>query len=294
MNTIIVPLDFSEESMNGLDMSLMLANKTRANIKLVYVIDKTIAGDNSLLENEIQTRKSRFESVLKTCQEKSNYKCGMSYIISTGKIFKDITDLAEQSDDAVIVMSTHGESGFEELFIGGNAFKIASHSRKPVITVRRSIIPSNIDRIVLPLDFTKETREKVPYTARLAKLFGSEIYLITVSSTKLKSIEKRLNQYSRQVKEYFEKHQIPCKTEHLQGGNITDVIIDYSQSIDADLISIMSEQEKSVTNLLLGNYAHQMINKSYIPVLTYPTYPVSIITEDIWTLGAFEGYPAGR
>jgi nucleotide-binding universal stress UspA family protein len=294
MKTIIVPLDFSEESLNGLNMALMMANKTMANITLVYVIDKKISEVGSLLENEIQLRKMKFESILKTCQEKSKYKCGMSYIISTGKIFEDITVLAEKDNESMIVLSTHGESGFEELFIGGNAYKIASHSRKPVITVRKGIIPESIDRIILPLDFTKETREKVPYTINLAKQFGSEIHLITVKSTKLKSIDKKLHQYSNQVAAYLDKYEIPYKIEHLYGGNLADLILEYSNKVKANLISIMSEQEKSMTNLLLGNYAHQMINKSDIPVLTYPTYPLSIVTDDIWTLGEFNGYNADR
>lgn len=294
MKTIIVPIDFSEESLNGLDMALMLANRTRANIKLVYVIDRKISEVGSSLENDIQLRKDKFEGILHTCQEKSIYKCGMSYIISSGKIFKDITDLAEKSEDSMIVLSTHGVSGFEELFIGGNAYKIASHSRKPVITVRNSKIPANIDKIILPLDFTKETREKVPYTIKLAKQFGSEIHLITIQSTKLKSIDKKLHQYSKQAASYFDKYAIPYKIEHLSGSNLTDIVLEYSETVKADLISIMSEQEKSARNLLLGNYAHQMINKSDIPVLTYPTFPVTVITDDIWTLGEFNGYNAGR
>jgi hypothetical protein len=49
----------------------------------------------------------------------------------------------------------------------------------------------------------------------------------------------------------------------------------------------MTEQEKSVSNLLLGSYAHQMINKATIPVFSFPNYPLQKITEDIWDLGAF-------
>jgi nucleotide-binding universal stress UspA family protein len=138
------------------------------------------------------------------------------------------------------VLSTHGASGFEELFIGGNAYKITSHSRNPVITVRRSKIPSNIDNIVLPLDMTFQTREKVPYTVELAKVFGSKIHLLTIRLSNLKSIEKKLHQYAEQVGSYLDSHKIPYTVEHLHGGNLTDLTLDYSRSIDADLISIMT------------------------------------------------------
>jgi len=287
MKTIIVPLDFSDESLTGLNLSLMLANKTGANIQLVHVIGKNIGTNKQLLEKENQLAKTKFEDILKKCKEKGNINCALHYTIKEGQIFKEIADLADKYEDVLTVLSTHGASGFEELFMGGNAYKITSHSRNPVITVRRSKIPSNIDKIVLPLDITFQTREKVPYTVDLAKVFGSKIHLLTIRLSNLKSTEKKLHQYAEQVASYLDTHKIPFTVEHLHGSNLTDLTLDYARSIDADLISIMTEQEKSASNLLLGNYAHQFINKAFIPVLSFPNYHLRITAEDIWTLGAF-------
>ncbi len=287
MKTIIVPMDFSDESYIGLDLSVMLASKTGANIQMVHVISKNTGNYYDQLEKENQLEKTKFEEIVQKYKEKYNLNFTLGYTIKEGKIFKEIADLADKYEDALTVLSTHGASGFEELFIGGNAYKITSHSRNPVITVRRSKTPSNIDTIVLPLDITFQTREKVPYTVALAKVFGSKIHLLTIRLSNLKSIEKKLNQYSDQVASYLERNKVPYKVEHLQGSNLTDLTLDYSRSVNADLISIMTEQEKSASNLLLGNYAHQMINKAFIPVLSFPNYHLRITAEDIWSLGAF-------
>ena len=287
MKTIIVPIDLSDESLNGLNLALMLANKTGANILMVHVIGKNTGDYYDPKEKENQLAQSKFEGILQRYKVKTNSNFTLSYVIKEGKIFNEIADQADKYEDVLTVLSTHGTSGFEELFIGGNAYKITSHSRNPVITVRRSKIPSNIDNIVLPLDITFQTREKVPYTAELAKLFGSKIHLLTLRISNLKSIEKKLHQYAAQVALYLDSHKIPYTVEHLHGGNLTDLTLDYSRSVDADLISIMTEQEKSASNLLLGNFAHQMINKAFIPVLSFPNYHLRITAEDIWTLGAF-------
>ena len=287
MKTIIVPLDFSDESLNGLNLALMLAKKTGANIQLIHVIGKNISANKELLENENQLSKIKFEDIIQKCNEKGDINCTLKYNIKEGQIFKEIAGLAEEFEDPITVLSTHGASGFEDLFIGGNAYKITSHSRNPVITVRRSKIPSNIDNIVLPLDITFQTREKVPYTVKLAEVFGSKIHLLTIRLSNLKSIEKKLHQYADQVASYLDSHKILYTVEHLHGSNLTDLTIDYSQSVDADLISIMTEQEKSASNLLLGNFAHQMINKAFIPVLSFPNYHLRITAEDVWSLGAF-------
>ena len=287
MKTIIVPLDLSDESLNGLNLAMMIATKTGANILLVHVIGKNTGDYYEQMEKENHLAQTKFEGILQKYKEKVKLNFTLSYIIKEGKIFKEIANLAYKHEDSLTVLSTHGTSGFEELFIGGNAYKITSHSRNPVITVRRSKIPSNIDNIVLPLDMTFQTREKVPYTVELAKKFGSKIHLLTIRLSNLKSIEKRLHQYAEQVASYLDTHKIPYTVEHLHGGNLTDLTLDYSRSIGADLISIMTEQEKSASNLLLGNFAHQMINKAYIPVLSFPNYHLRVNTEDIWSLGAF-------
>jgi nucleotide-binding universal stress UspA family protein len=287
MKTIIVPLDFSYESLSGLDLSVMLANKTGADIQMVHVIGKNDDTDNEQHEKENQLAKQNFEDILQKYKAKGNLKVKLSSTILEGKIFREITNMAEKYEDAILVLSTHGKSGFEELFIGGNAYKITSHSKIPVITVRRSTIASNLDRIVLPLDITFQTREKVPYTVKLAQLFNSKINLITINLSSNESNEIKLHQYAKQVATYIEAHKISYTIEHLKGDNLTDVTLDYARSVNADLISIMTEQEKSVSNLLLGSYAHQMINKAYIPVLSFPNYQLKVITEDIWDLGAF-------
>jgi nucleotide-binding universal stress UspA family protein len=284
MKTIIVPMDFSNEALPGLNLSLMLAAKTGANIQMVHVVSKNDNSDAEQLKMGHQLAEMNFKKIL----EKYNQQTKLGYTIKEGKIFKEINDLADTFEDALIVLTTHGASGFEELFIGGNAYKIVSDSKNPVITVRRSEISSNINKIVLPLDITFQTREKVPYTVELAKLFHSEIHLLSVRLTNIKSIEEKLQQYIGQVASYLEAHSIHYKIEHLQGDNLTDITLDYARKINADLISIMTEQEKSASNLLLGSYAHQMINKAYIPVLSFPNHRLRIVTDDIWTLGAFE------
>ena len=158
MKTIIVPLDLSDESLNGLNLAMMLAAKTGANIILVHVIGKNTGDYYEQIGKENQLAQTKFEGILRKYKEKVSLNFTLSYIIKEGKIFKEIADLADKYEDALTVLSTNGTSGFEELFIGGNAYKITSHSRNPVITVRKSKIPSNIDNIVLPLDITFQTR----------------------------------------------------------------------------------------------------------------------------------------
>ncbi len=287
MKTIIVPIDFSNESLTGLDLALTLAGKSGAGIQMVHVLTGTKDLPHGVLETKRLEAKINFEDILQEYKTKMDKKISLSYIIKEGKVHKEVDNQAGSFEDSVIVLSTHGRSGFEELFIGGNAYKIVSTSRKPVFSVRNCRNIVKINKIVLPLDITFQTREKVSYTAKIAKMFNSEIHIVTLASTKSKSIVKKLDNYSEQVGLFLKKHEIPFKVEHLHGSNLTDITLDYARSINADLISIMTEQEKNVASLLLGNYAHQMINKAVIPVMSFPTYHIGVILDDLRTQGIY-------
>ena len=115
MKTIIVPLDFSKESLTGLNLALMIANKTGANIQMVHIVEKNNRTSNELYAIEHQHSEMKFEAILRKYKTKSKQNFAMSYLIKEGKIFKEITKLTEKLENALIVLSTHGESGFEEL-----------------------------------------------------------------------------------------------------------------------------------------------------------------------------------
>jgi len=287
MKNIIVPIDFSKEAMPGVNLALMLANKTGANIQMVHVIFSDEYTDVMQLKKEYNQTMIRFEEIYHNCKDRIGSNFTLKYEVKDGIIFKEISEFASGFEDAIIVLTTHGVSGFEELFIGGNAYKIISHSKIPVISVRRCSLPSSIDKIVLPLDLTMQTREKVPFTVKLAKYFDSVIHLVTVRQSNLDGIEKKLHNYANQVAIYLDAQNVKYKIEHLLGSNLTDETIEYSRYINSDLISIMTEQENSISNLLLGSYAHQMINKAFVPVLSFPTYQVSISQDTFKTEGRY-------
>ncbi len=68
--------------------------------------------------------------------------------------------------------------------------------------------------------------------------------------------------------QYLEEEQTKVIFREIKTDNLSQAIIDYAIEIDANLISIMREQEKAYKNLWLGPYAAQIVNQSPIPVLS--------------------------
>lgn len=268
MYHIIVPIDFSEEAEKGLELAMLFAQKINSEIRMVYVRKKSNDYNPGTREEEERFAVKQLKQLQDKYQPLLPPEVELKYVIRTGRIYREIVAQANAYNNSFIVASTHGASGFEKFFIGSNAFKIISATNKPVITIRGNKIPKKIKKIILPIDITADTRQKVPFTVELAKWFNAEIHVVTVTSLQTDDIVKKLNAYSTQVCEHIESKGLIVKKDSIIGSNLTDIVIDYAKKVNADLISIMTEQSKDLSNFVMGSYAQQMLNKANIPVMS--------------------------
>ena len=277
MNNIIVPIDFSQDSLKGLDLALAFTRKQSTDIQMVYVQKKS-ADYNSpgQFEEEKKWAEKKFQEILSRYEPMIENDSKLRYIIKTGKIYKEIVNQAESYKQSLVVTSTHGASGFEEFFIGSNAFKIISATEMPVLTTRTGKIPATFEKIVMPIDVTIDTRQKVPMTAELALLFNAEVHIITISSSRGKRIISRLNAYSNQASNYLKAKGVNHRVKNLYGDNVVDLTVVYADSVDADMISIMKAQSKSLS--LVGNFTQSVLNRATVPVLTLSNRETHIMT----------------
>ena len=168
----------------------------------------------------------------------------------------------------MIVTGAHGISGYEEFWIGSNAFKIVTYASYPIITVRNDYtVRDSMKKILVPIDSSLETLQKLPIVAKLATLFNSKVHLVVTHYTHLKSIQKIAMKYADQAEHYLKKNNVNYVTDEIVTNDITKAVIAYATQLKVDLIGIMTEQETPV-NILLGPHAQQLINQSPIPVLS--------------------------
>ena len=271
MANIIAAIDFSDCSVNALEHAVSIASRGALDVHMIWVnnpsVTKTTIYSDTSAELIDEIRKQFGKLVEKYSPELPDST--IDFVIREGKVYREIIDEAKEMESLCIVMGTHGISGFEQFWIGSNANKLISVSPCPVITLRAGVDPKTEMRVILmPVDSTLDTRQKVPFTAYLAQLFEGEIYVLSIYASKYKSIQKRVDMYTDQVCSYLEEEGIKYYRDVLLCDNLTTGTIDYAKRIRANLISIMTEQETSPFNLLVGPYAQQMVNNSPYPVLS--------------------------
>jgi nucleotide-binding universal stress UspA family protein len=270
MKKILVAVDFSECSINALEHGITIANKADAGIEMMFVVKPDSSKD--IFTEGAQTLsamvKDKFEELVNKYQPKLG-KNKLTYLVKQGKVYQEIVTEADKKEVFLVIAGTHGSSGFEEFWMGSNANRIVSALRKPVITIRGGVsVKRDLEKIILPLDSTPETRQKVPFTGYMAKIFNAEVHILRIYTSNVTAVIRKVDSYSEQVVKHLEEENIHYVVESVHADNLTDSTIEYAIKVNANLISIMTEQETTTRNLLLGPYAQQMVNHSPIPVLS--------------------------
>jgi nucleotide-binding universal stress UspA family protein len=216
--------------------------------------------------------------VAKDASQKSSVK--INTIISYGKIYEEINAAAKKLKCSFIIMGTNGTQGGIKRFIGSNALRVIREAPCPVITIKGKKHRFGCQLILLPLDLTQETRQKVNKAIELANYFGSAIKVASVVTTDDEFIVNKLKRQLSQVKSYIDEREIICTAELIRGDDVADELLKFAKQVKADLIMIMTQEEMNWTKRFIGSTTQEVINGTDIPVLTIrpKEQPATIMT----------------
>jgi len=271
MKEIVVAIDFSKSSVQAFNYALNIAKVTGCGIKLVYVSKKRDK-ESTLVKDEKGMETSIFDGFNKLLSDPAiEDTAKITYKLLHGRIFEEITNQAKYTDANMIIMGAHGMSGYEEQWVGNNTMKVIYHSEKPVLVVKKpfQLKPVLIEKIVLPIDSTPETLQKIPFTLHLAKFYKAQINVLSICNSKTKNAEENLKKNTDQAMKLIIDSGLRYINEKKLCDNLSKATIDYAKKRNADLISIMTEQEYTSGHSLSNVFAQQTINHSSIPVLCF-------------------------
>jgi nucleotide-binding universal stress UspA family protein len=255
---LLVPTDFTEVAHTAINHAVRIAETTKGEVILLNVVkskDEVSHATKKMAEEE-KIAKSFYSD----CQVKS--------VVRIGNIFDDIGQAADEIGANLIIMGTHGASGWQKV-VGSHALKVITNSSVPFIVVQKQIMrPSVYDNIVVPLDLHNETKQKLEIVSSMANYFKSKVHLISP----YESDEFLLHKLKANIawgKKYLSGKGVKSDA-HIgaKGANFIDEILNLTSDVDADLISIMNLQKNSLMGMLGSAYEQSLItNELQTPVL---------------------------
>lgn len=273
-NKILIPVDFSDTSLLAIKHGAFLAKYTKGDVYLLHVINKQYE-HYAVLEQPLhlgnpeayETGASNKLNELAASVGKE-YGVSVNTIVSLGNPTKEIINTAKDIEADMVVMGTHGYSPLEELVIGSNTLKVITKSTCPVMTMSEKATRFGYRNILIPIDTSGHSRQKVNYSIELAKIFSAHLHVVGLLGSNDDNEEAGMNIVMGQIKKIATDKSVTCTTEVLKGvKNRADSTIKHADKVKADLMIIMTDQEAEISGFFLGPYAQQVIHHSKVPVI---------------------------
>lgn len=271
---ILIPVDFSETSLLAIKHGAFIAQLTKGDVFLLHVVNAQYMAQNLFVPmvnfnaaNDLESKAG--EKIAQLAQEVTkDYGVKTESIIKTGNPSAEVVSVAKEIEASLVVMGTHGYSPLEELVIGSVALKVITKAPCPTMAMSSEADHKGYNKILLPIDTSAHTRQKVNYTLELAKKFSASVHGVALlgigEDDEKPAIELILHQIEKLAKEKGVAFHHDVLSDLKNRATAT---VNYVEKIGADLIVIMTDQDAELSGFFLGPYSQQIIHLSKVPVI---------------------------
>jgi nucleotide-binding universal stress UspA family protein len=313
IKSILVPVDLSRMSIQGIETAKRLGRRFGATIHVAHVWEPLYAkafvapavawGEFSISLAE-ETRK-QLEQRLRTIAS----KCGLSPSDKThfregAPAFDVVCGLAAEIPADLLVVPTRASKGIKRFFLGSTAERLIQHSPCPILVDRKSAAQLSfnnslpvgqalrIDKILVPVDFSDCSREGLRYAIEFARKFAAKITVLHVldpgySEPKdMRTMQhlggfagasvRRVLKEVRQEMRKFVRSVAFGRTKansEITIGPPVEQISDFARANDFDLIITSTHGLTGFKHVLIGSIAEHLVRQSRVPILVVPSHP---------------------
>ena len=272
---ILIPIDFSKTSMRAIKHGAFMAKRTKGELILLHVQKKSDLIDIIMPAVNIKNvsvitefLEDKLEKL--AADTRKEYGVKVTTLVSMGNITSEIVDIAEENSVGMIVMGTQGSDSTSDLFLGSNAYRLLTKSNIPVMTVRTDAPKLGYSNILLPVDTSAHSRQKVVTALQVANKFASHVHVLGLLGKNEDYHEYKLKVILPQIQKMAKLKKLTCTTEIEKQDDRVAKTLAYAKKINADLIICMRDETTELSKWILGSYAHRLLNESKIPVLCIP------------------------
>ena len=259
IDRLLLPLDGSDTAEQALPLVKLVANRWHTPINLLAVNPPD-------------------ESYLPTIEEKlSNEGYWVSHHFEEGQVAETIDLTAQSLESDMIVMSTHGHTGFRRLLLGSVSSQVVQRCPLPILLVNPDN-PSHpatrrIDHIVVTLDGSAYAERVLPYVHHFVNGFAREVTLLFVAEDGIGTdVINKMEQYLQTVADDFagpiNVNAITHTPDH--GYSTSEAIVNYCKDREIDLLMLATRGHSNIKRTLLGSVADEVLRQVAFPVFLVP------------------------
>lgn len=279
MKKILVPTDFSAHAEYALKVAAEIARKNNGEIFLLHMLELPALASDGIGESNavgsstdvpevmffMEKTRERFEEVLN-----APYLQGIPVVeaIQFERAFDGIIKHSKKHGIDLVVMGSHGASGFQEMFIGSNTEKVVRTSDIPVLVIKKEQESFNPAKFVFASDFSEEIKKPFAKVVEFANTFETELHLVYINTP---NNFKSTHATQKIVSDFAAQFDIRngYTTDIYNDVNIEKGVLHFANSINADLIGMCTHGRQGLAHFFNGSVSEDLVNHAVRPVITF-------------------------
>lgn len=280
---ILVPIDFSDLSIKALDIANKFAREFNGTITpfhaYIPVTDMDgfnilggAIGTDEIIKNVENVVLQRLNDLV---ENKLDDDIANDPIVEVGNPAHAISETANDFD--MVIMGTHGRTGFKRFLMGSVAEKVIRTCKTPVLLVEEYSKTFPIKNILVTTDFSYNAQKAFPLAYEIAKKTGANINFVHIISKdnfeNIDEIDGLAENRTKALKEHIQVHFSDIKDRVkpeviVSTKSIPEAIHDLNFSRKYNLIVMATLGRTGIKNMLLGSVAQSVVRNNETAVLT--------------------------
>jgi nucleotide-binding universal stress UspA family protein len=272
---ILVPTDFSEPAAHALRFAARLAQRFGARLRLVYAdyfvapvdFSASAAVEYALTSDEAADEAKK--QLIRLAEELVPKDVAVETRVVIDSPVPAIVDEARYSNADLVVMGTHGRTGFRRLIVGSVTESVMRIANVPIIAISpltdEHRIAAPLSRVVCVADDSPEAREALRVCAALADKPLAKI--IVVRCLDLDTPQEMADEIVR-LQEWTPADLVDrCQYKLLPADHPAEQVVELAKLVHADLIAAGCAASRTTSELMRGTTAERLAERSDCPVL---------------------------
>jgi nucleotide-binding universal stress UspA family protein len=262
---ILVAVDLSDASLNALEAAAEIAKTKNASLHVIHIQDTGLA---FYPENEMSSLLPKNSNNILTALVSSirrTHGFEPEILIDRGIASNLIVQHAFTGQFDLIILGTHGESGYRNCFIGSTAYMVVKSSSCPVLLIPPVKKVSRFTKVLFPI--RPVTNAMASYNILCHFLSAGARLEVMGLAYKVHEKTNLLDSLVNDVHEQLKADKISVHTSWLLGTSIAENISSMVSQIKSDLLVITSALDITTKPFFVGPHTQHILNVVRIPVL---------------------------
>jgi nucleotide-binding universal stress UspA family protein len=254
MNNILIPTDFSENSIYAIEYASFVAKVQKVKLIILHITKD---------EESVKAQLSDIKALpfLKDAD--------FEVVIREGKnISKTINRVGIEFDIELIVMGSNGVSNVGELLMGSTTENVIRNSQFNVLTIKHKMLTVGINTILFPSDFSTESYKVFEIVKAFADKFNAKIHLLRVVTSDRKKGSNTVNDKMNAFIEHFALPENSFKKAIYRDKSRELGVLNYSIDNDVDMIAMGSHGKGVVKKLVKESISQDLVRNTFKPIMT--------------------------